>query len=99
MELIKDAKALEQAGCFALVVEAVPEIVAEQITKSISIPTIGIGAGVRTSGQVLVQLDLLGIFDRFVPKYVLFFFFLIFFDFFYFFFFFLFLFFLFSLKN
>lgn len=67
-QLLEDAQALEAAGCFAIVIEAVPDRVAEFITQNISIPTIGIGAGPNTSGQVLVYLDMLGIFDRFVPK-------------------------------
>ncbi|CAG8800920.1 9603_t:CDS:2, partial [Racocetra fulgida] len=62
-----DAKALQRAGCFAIVMEAIPGPVAAYITKQIQIPTIGIGAGSGTSGQVLVQQDMLGIFDKFVP--------------------------------
>lgn len=58
--LIEDARALEEAGCFALVVECVPAVVAEAITQAVRIPTIGIGAGQHTSGQVLVYHDLLG---------------------------------------
>ncbi|KJE94387.1 3-methyl-2-oxobutanoate hydroxymethyltransferase [Capsaspora owczarzaki ATCC 30864] len=68
-QLLEDAQALEDAGCYAIVVEAVPDKVAEYITQQISVPTIGIGAGPQTSGQVLVYLDMLGIFDRFVPKF------------------------------
>ncbi|KAG9304271.1 hypothetical protein G9A89_019833 [Geosiphon pyriformis] len=67
--LLEDAKSVQEAGCFALVLEAVPEIVAKYITKNLDIPTIGIGAGSSTSGQVLVQLDMLGIFDRFIPRF------------------------------
>jgi 3-methyl-2-oxobutanoate hydroxymethyltransferase len=59
-ELIEQAKQLEKAGCFALVIECVPALVAEAITKCVEIPTIGIGAGPYTSGQVLVYHDLLG---------------------------------------
>ena len=68
--LIEDAKALEAAGCFSLVLEAVPAPVAKILAQSIRIPVIGIGAGVDVDGQVLVTHDLLGLFDKFVPKFV-----------------------------
>ncbi len=68
--LIDDAKALEEAGCFCLVIEAVPDRLAGLITRSISIPTIGIGAGPECDGQVLVMHDLIGLFDRFTPRFV-----------------------------
>jgi 3-methyl-2-oxobutanoate hydroxymethyltransferase len=68
--LVEDALVLEEAGCFSLVLESVPARLAELITKKISIPTIGIGAGVGCDGQVLVTHDLLGLFDRFTPKFV-----------------------------
>ncbi|KAK9456697.1 ketopantoate hydroxymethyltransferase-domain-containing protein [Dipodascopsis uninucleata] len=68
--IVQSARALQDAGCFAIVVEAVPSQVANVITKSVQIPTIGIGAGKECSGQVLVQLDMLGYFDRFTPKFV-----------------------------
>ena len=68
--LIEDASILEEAGCFSLVLESVPARLAEFISKQISIPTIGIGAGVGCDGQVLVTHDLLGLFDRFTPKFV-----------------------------
>jgi 3-methyl-2-oxobutanoate hydroxymethyltransferase len=68
-ELLDDALALQEAGCFAIVLEKVPDRVAEYITKRLHIPTIGIGAGAHTDGQVLVIHDLLGLFDRFVPKF------------------------------
>jgi len=68
--LVEDAHALENAGCYAVVLEAVPERVAEIITRRLSIPVIGIGAGVACDGQVLVTNDLLGSFDRFTPKFV-----------------------------
>ena len=68
--LLNDAKALEAAGAFALVLEAVPATVAQTITQAVSIPTIGIGAGPHCDGQVLVLYDLLGLFDEFVPKFV-----------------------------
>ena len=68
IQLVKDAIALQEAGCWAIVIEAVPDKIAKYITDQLSIPTIGIGAGNVTDGQVLVQLDTLGVFDRFVPK-------------------------------
>ncbi len=68
--LVEDAIALEEAGCFSLVLESVPARLAELISRKISIPTIGIGAGVGCDGQVLVTHDLLGLFDRFTPKFV-----------------------------
>lgn len=69
-KLISDAKRLEEAGAFALVLEAIPEQVAAKITTEIAIPTIGIGAGSSCDGQVLVFHDMLGMFDRFKPKFV-----------------------------
>jgi 3-methyl-2-oxobutanoate hydroxymethyltransferase len=68
--LMEDAQILEEAGCYAIVLEAVPERVAEVISKRLSIPTIGIGAGKGCDGQVLVTHDLLGLFERFTPKFV-----------------------------
>lgn len=68
--LVEDALILEGAGCFSIVLESVPARLAELISKKISIPTIGIGAGVGCDGQVLVTHDLLGLFDRFTPKFV-----------------------------
>lgn len=67
---LTDAKALERAGAFSLVLEAVPAALAQSITQAVSIPTIGIGAGPHCDGQVLVLHDLLGLFDEFVPKFV-----------------------------
>jgi len=64
MKILKEAKALEKAGCFALVLELVPEQLAARITKALKIPTIGIGAGQKVGGQVLVTNDLLGLFDN-----------------------------------
>ena len=68
--LVEDAKALEAAGAFAIVLEAIPAGLAKQVTETLSIPTIGIGAGPHCDGQVLVLYDLLGLFDEFVPKFV-----------------------------
>lgn len=68
--LIEDAMALEDAGAFAVVIEGVKSDVATMITNSISIPTIGIGAGSGTDGQVLVWSDMLGFFEQFTPKFV-----------------------------
>ena len=69
-KLVDDALALEAAGCFAVVLEAVPAEVAAAVTDRLRIPTIGIGAGPATDGQVLVLNDLLGIFDDFKPRFV-----------------------------
>lgn len=68
--ILKDARALEAAGAFALVLEGVPVELARVITQTLEIPTIGIGAGVDCDGQVLVIYDLLGMYDDFVPKFV-----------------------------
>jgi 3-methyl-2-oxobutanoate hydroxymethyltransferase len=68
--LLADARALEAAGAFSLVLEAVPAKLAKTITQALAIPTIGIGAGPSCDGQVLVLYDLLGLFDQFVPKFV-----------------------------
>jgi 3-methyl-2-oxobutanoate hydroxymethyltransferase len=68
--LLNDAKALEAAGTFAIVLEAIPAELAKIITEQVAIPTIGIGAGPHCDGQVLVLYDLLGLFDEFVPKFV-----------------------------
>jgi 3-methyl-2-oxobutanoate hydroxymethyltransferase len=73
LALLADARALEAAGCFSLVLEAVPEPVARRVSAELAIPTIGIGAGAGTDGQVLVWHDLLGLYDgraaRFVKRY------------------------------
>jgi len=69
-ELILDALALEDAGAFAVVLEAIPDTVAEAVTSRLKIPTIGIGAGPHCDGQVLVSYDVLGLFDSFVPPFV-----------------------------
>ena len=68
--LLDDALALERAGCFAVVLEAVPEPVAARITEALEIPTIGIGAGAGTDGQVLVWHDLLGLYEGHAPRFV-----------------------------
>jgi len=68
--LIRDAKALEKAGCFAVVLEGIPWQLAKRITESVSIVTIGIGAGPHCDGQVLVIQDMLGIYDEPLPKFV-----------------------------
>lgn len=68
--LIKEAKAIEEAGAFAVVLECVPEKLSKIITDSINIPTIGIGAGVNCDGQILVYQDMLGLFSDFTPKFV-----------------------------
>lgn len=69
-KLLEQAKALEKAGCFAIVLECISSEIATTITKEVSIPTIGIGAGANTDGQVLVLQDLLGCFQDFKPKFV-----------------------------
>ncbi|MBI3441100.1 MAG: 3-methyl-2-oxobutanoate hydroxymethyltransferase [Proteobacteria bacterium] len=68
--ILEEALLLEKAGCFSLVLECVPATVAEKITKKLNIPTIGIGAGAETDGQVLVFQDLLGLNTDFRPKFV-----------------------------
>jgi len=69
-KLIEDAVLLENAGAFSIVLEGIPEKVAELITNSVSIPTIGIGAGKNCDGQILVYQDMLGMFNDFIPKFV-----------------------------
>jgi 3-methyl-2-oxobutanoate hydroxymethyltransferase len=68
--LLRDAVALEEAGCFAIVLESIPQELGEEISRRLTIPTIGIGAGAGCDGQVLVTHDLLGLFDRFTPRFV-----------------------------
>ena len=69
-KLLRDARALEQAGVFSIVIECVPEELAARITSSVSIPTIGIGAGIHCDGQVLVLHDMLGIAGKVRPRFV-----------------------------
>ena len=70
VQLYEDALALQEAGCFAIVLEAVPSPVADAITRALEIPTIGIGAGAGCDGQVLVWHDLLGLYDGHAPRFV-----------------------------
>lgn len=69
-QLLAHAKALEAAGCFAIVLECIPAKLADMVSQSLTIPTIGIGAGAGTDGQVLVLQDLLGMDDAFKPKFL-----------------------------
>ena len=68
--LLEDARLLQEAGCFSLVLESVPARLASLISQRLEIPTIGIGAGAGCDGQVLVTHDLLGLFERFTPRFV-----------------------------
>lgn len=69
-KLIDDARALEEAGAFAMVLECVPAKLAQKVTEAVSVPTIGIGAGTGCDGQILVYMDALGMFTDFKPKFV-----------------------------
>ncbi|NVB76843.1 MAG: 3-methyl-2-oxobutanoate hydroxymethyltransferase [Kofleriaceae bacterium] len=69
-KLLADARALEEAGCYAIVLEAIPADIAREITEALSIPTIGIGGGVACDGQVLVSYDMLGMDETFKPRFV-----------------------------
>ncbi|MFH0838892.1 MAG: 3-methyl-2-oxobutanoate hydroxymethyltransferase [Candidatus Omnitrophota bacterium] len=69
-KLLNAAEALEKAGCFSIVLECIPEQISDIITDALKIPTIGIGAGAGCDGQVLVTYDMLGLFERFTPKFV-----------------------------
>lgn len=69
-KLLDEARAVEEAGAFALVLECVPKALAEKITETVHIPTIGIGAGAGCDGQILVYQDMLGMFSDFTPKFV-----------------------------
>jgi len=68
--LVKSAKDLEDAGAFMIVMECIPDLLAKEITEALKIPTIGIGAGKDCDGQVLVYHDLVGLFEKFTPKFV-----------------------------
>ncbi len=68
--LIKDAKILEEAGAFAIVLEKIPASLARRVTAAVSVPTIGIGAGVHCDGQILVTPDMLGLYEDFKPRFV-----------------------------
>ena len=68
-KIIDDAKILEDAGCFCIILECIPAPLAEQVTKAVTVPTIGIGAGPHCDGQVLVYHDMVGLFERFRPKF------------------------------
>jgi 3-methyl-2-oxobutanoate hydroxymethyltransferase len=68
--MIEDARSLEAAGCFSVVLEKIPRDLAKKISETISIPTIGIGAGLNCDGQVLVLHDILGLYEDFTPKFV-----------------------------
>ena len=70
LKLKKDSKILEEAGCFAIVLEKIPAVLAKEVSESLSIPTIGIGAGKDCDGQVLVMHDMLGINSEFKPRFI-----------------------------
>jgi 3-methyl-2-oxobutanoate hydroxymethyltransferase len=70
MKLLEDAKSLEEAGCFAIVLEKIPAKLAKKVAESVSIPVIGIGAGGNVDGQVLVIHDMLGITQEFSPRFL-----------------------------
>jgi 3-methyl-2-oxobutanoate hydroxymethyltransferase len=68
-EIIEHARILQDVGCFSLVLECIPQELAQVITESLTVPTIGIGSGAHCDGQVLVINDMLGLFDRYQPKF------------------------------
>lgn len=68
--ILNDALALEKVGCFSLVLECIPEVLSKKVSEALNIPTIGIGAGLHTSGQVLVLQDMLGLNKEFNPKFL-----------------------------
>ena len=69
-QIIEDARALENAGVFSMILEAVPAPLGQLVAEAVKVPVIGIGAGPNVDGQVLVTHDLIGLFDKFVPKFV-----------------------------
>ncbi len=69
-KILEDAMAIAEAGCFSIVLECVPSALAELITETVEVPTIGIGAGNKCDGQVLVTNDMIGLFEKFTPKFV-----------------------------
>ena len=69
-QIVDDAKALEQAGVYSIIIEAVPAPLGKLVAESVRVPVVGIGAGPDVDGQVLVTHDMVGLFDRFVPKFV-----------------------------
>ena len=69
-KLLDDAKAIAEAGVFAIVLECVPSALAKKVTEAVDVPTIGIGAGADCDGQILVYQDMLGMFSDFTPKFV-----------------------------
>jgi 3-methyl-2-oxobutanoate hydroxymethyltransferase len=69
-QIMKDAKILEEAGCFSIVLEKIPASLAKKVTASVKIPTIGIGAGIECDGQILVTYDMLGMTEEFRPRFV-----------------------------
>ena len=69
LKILKDAKGLEEAGVFSIILEKIPAALAKKITKNVRVPTIGIGAGVDCDGQVLVTHDMLGVFENFTPRF------------------------------
>ena len=69
-QIIEDARALENAGVFSMILEAVPAPLGQLVAEAVKVPIIGIGAGPNVDGQVLVIHDLIGLFDKFVPKFV-----------------------------
>jgi 3-methyl-2-oxobutanoate hydroxymethyltransferase len=70
MQIIDDARGLEDAGVFSIVLEAVPKPLGKLVSEAVTVPIIGIGAGPDVDGQVLVTHDMVGLFDKFVPKFV-----------------------------
>jgi len=69
-QIIEDARAMEEAGAFSMILEAVPAPLGQLVSEAVKVPVIGIGAGPKVDGQVLVTYDMIGLFDKFVPKFV-----------------------------